>query len=340
MHVFDVEQFKEKSADARLVEPDVQIAVREWNGEYVLAPVPAGLGLNSKHLAAIQAVFEEARGAYIVPAALKAVVFKLAPADVYRLAIYTRLINRTRILTIASINSELVTHYTITRDCQYPPEVKIGSERTSVYVCDLCSSIRVRPAAVKVPKSYISVHISHDGQTVYCGGCHSSSMRLVNLMYCFLEGPRFSTGTRTETIGLCGVCLQATVIAPMFVLGIAPLCANCYTNQTLQKQHQHHPWNTGAFSYMYAPSRNDISEHIKMRCWCYVRHAISNCNTSSTVSHRLLVDTLEGRVRIVTTCNDHRFSAFRAGGCMTDAQFKDIHKFETGYVLASIAYNS
>jgi len=159
-------------------------------------------------------------------------------------------------------------------------------------------------------------------------------------MYCFLAGPRFSTSTKTETIGLCGVCLQATVIAPMFVLGIAPLCANCYTNQTLQKQHQHHPWNTGAFFYMYSPTRDDIAEHVKMRCWCYLRHPISNCNTSTSTSHRLLIDQTKKRIRIVTTCGDHRISAFRMSGCMTDEQFKDIYQYETGYQLPAVTYNS
>jgi hypothetical protein len=311
-HVFHTKLFRSARIDVRTIPPHVIRAVEEWDGEF---------GLGSAYGAG-------------AAASLKALVAKhIPPSELPAFAMYVRLIDRTRHLRVVPVTAQLHTHYTITHRIKYPDDA--GPGRMCVYVCLFCSSINVRPAAVQAPKSYIPVivctpQIMQGG--VICGKCHSTRLRLVDLSRFVVYGDRFNTTTNTECIGLCGDCLQTTIVVPSYTVGIAPMCVNCFAAYA----QGHHPWSTGPFHYTYTPM-------LEQKCSCYTGHVIFGCCTSTSVLSRPIIDTASGRVRMVATCAHHRFAAFVPPVCdqsITDAQFCALYATKTRSALTSVVYNS
>jgi hypothetical protein len=311
--VFQTKLFRSAKIDVRTIPPHVIRAVEEWDGEFRLGGTTAYGG---------------------DAASLKALVATHIPrSELPAFAMYVRLIDRTRHLRVVPVTAQLHTHYTITHRIKFPDDA--GPGRMCVYVCLFCSSINVRPAAVQAPKSYIPVivcapHIRQGG--VICGKCHSTRLRLVDLSRFIIYGDRFNITTNTECIGLCGDCLQTTIVVPSYIVGIAPMCVNCFAAYA----QCHHPWSTGPFSYAYKPM-------LDQKCCCYMGHVIFGCCTSTTVLSRPIVDTAAGRVRMVATCAYHRFAAFVPpvrDQSITDAQFCALYVMKTRSALPYVVYNS
>ena len=363
-HAFHTERFRRVKIDSRTIHPTVIEAVRTWNGNFRLnhivvrtlfeKRVGGDILPQADSIVSIVTSMQEEFDAGSLSATIKTKMSMLmtqpdgihTQEGVDRFAMYVRLIDRTRYLQIASITHELHTHYSIVRGIRYPEDRVRYEGRTCVFVCEFCSSVCVRPAGVAVPKSYIPVIVCatnrHSGTTL-CGKCHSPQLRLIDLMHFIVRGNRFNNSFRTEIIGLCGECLQITIVTPPHIVGISPLCINCLVPYA----QSHHAWNTGPFRYFYTPSIYSYSlvEKVKVRCWCYTKHPISNCATSTFVTTRMIVDTQERRVRVVSTCAHHSFPAFwfpASDMNLSDVQFKDIYTMHhrDRLPLEHIIYNS